>query len=537
MSFDLIKKREFGPIFGTQFFGAFNDNFFKNALVILIAYNASKGDAIFLVNIAAGLFILPFFLFSAIAGQITDKLEKSWIIRRVKILEIIIMSLAIIGFLIDHHVFLILVLFLMGTQSAFFGPVKYSILPQHLKPEELIGGNAFVEMGTFLAILLGTMFGGILISIKPNGHIYVSITLLVIAILGWLTSRKIPIAPANDPNLKIKYNPIIETYRNMKDVTNNKFVFIAVLSISWFWFFGFFYLAQFPSYAKEVLHGNEQIVILLLTMFSIGIGFGSYACERFSNKIIELGLVPIGAIGLSLFSIDLYFAKNVIIESSNEIGAIMFLKDWNNIRILIDLTMIGVSGGFFIVPLYAAIQERGDTDRLSRQIASNNIYNALFMVVAAVFAMILVSINVTIPEMFLIVAIMNLVIVIALFIVVPEFLIKFLIWIKARLNNKKVKDVILESNDYYLDFSEDKFNSIFAVSKTRKKAVFIFENGAINNLIYRFIIFIGKVGDDYIMVEEIFDEDYIRSFFKKHKTHFRTYLLSEDRYNKISNLI
>jgi MFS family permease len=306
--FVLLKQRRFGPFFLTQFLGAFNDNVFKNALVILIAYQsatAGMADSNTWINISAGLFILPFFLFSATSGQLADKYEKSTLIRRVKLLEILIMAAAAVGFCLGNLYLLMGLLFLMGVQSTLFGPVKYGILPQHLRDEELVGGNGMVEMGTYLAILLGTIFGGILIGLD-KGALLVSITTVAIACLGYLSSWGIPVASPVDPELRINWNPVSETWRIFQFTRQNRTVFLSILGISWFWFLGAAYLAQLPNYTKLTLGGTEQVVTLLLTLFSLGIGVGSLLCERLSGRKVELGLVPFGSIGLTLFGIDVF---------------------------------------------------------------------------------------------------------------------------------------------------------------------------------------------------------------------------------------
>ncbi|MBL6989460.1 MAG: MFS transporter [Bacteriovoracaceae bacterium] len=426
--FRLLPEKKFGPFFGTQFLGAYNDNIFKNALVILIAYQVAGQQSGILVNLAAGLFILPFFIFSSLAGQITDKFEKATVIRKIKFIEIIIMIFAAIGFYINNIWFLIFVLFCMGTQSAFFGPAKYSILPQHLDKDDLLAGNALVGMGTFLAILLGTMTGGVLIALENNGALAVSFCVILVAMLGYVFSRGIPNATPNQQGLTINFNPFTTTYKIMRELESNKVVFISILGISWFWFFGFFFLAQFPAYTRDVLHGDKSIVTLFLTMFSVGIGLGSFFCEKISGKRVDAGLVPIGSIGLSLFAFDLFLVKGGIFADSTAFGILTvteLVSHFDGVRILFDLVMIGFCGGFYIVPLYTLIQDRGEHSFMSRIIAGNNVYNAFFMVMAAVFAMILIKFGITIPGMFCIISILNIFIFIYMLIAIPEFLQRF----------------------------------------------------------------------------------------------------------------
>jgi 1-acyl-sn-glycerol-3-phosphate acyltransferase len=431
--FQLLRKRRFGPFFLTQSLGAFNDNVFKNALVILLAFGVAglSDDGVNrYVNLAAGLFILPFFLFSATAGQIAEKYEKARLIRGIKLLEIAIMSLAVIGFLVGNVALLLVVLFLMGTQSALFGPVKYSILPQHLHEDELVGGNALVESATFLAILLGTVAGGVFMAVRGDVQ-WVSATVIVIAILGYLASRGIPAAPPTAPTLRINWNPVTETWRNFRFMRTNRTVMLAVLGISWFWLYGAVFLSQLPNYTKIHLGGDETVVTLLLTVFSLGIGVGSLLCERLSGHKIEIGLVPLGSIGLTVFGIDLFFAQQGMAASATlaAMPAGAFLAAPGSFRVLCDLLLIGVFGGFYIVPLYALIQTRAEPSHRSRVIAGNNILNALFMVIAALMAIVLLEAGLTIPQLLLIVAIMNAAVAMFIYSVVPEFLMRFLAWV------------------------------------------------------------------------------------------------------------
>ncbi|SEH05060.1 MFS transporter [Candidatus Venteria ishoeyi] len=428
--FRLLRERRFAPYFATQFLGAFNDNVFKNALIILIAFQGvnTEINSHTLINLSAGLFILPFFLFSATSGQIADKFEKSSLIRIIKGLEVIIMMLASLGFYLGSLPLLLLVLFLMGTQSSLFGPLKYGILPQQLHPDELIGGNGLVGMGTFLAILLGTITGGILIGLE-QGALLISGTVLLIAILGFLSSQAIPTAKAVDPTLQIRWNPLLQTWRILKFTAERHTVFLSVLAISWFWFLGATYLAQIPNYARLHLGGNEQVVTLLLTLFSLGVGLGSIFCERLSGHKVELGLVPFGSIGLSLFGIDLSFAEVSLANPENLMNASAFLAASGSFRVLFDVGMIGLFGGFFIVPLYALVQQRSNPAHLSRIIAGNNIINALLMVFSAGLAIFLLNAGLDIPQLFLTIALMNIVVAIYIYTLVPEFFMRFLVWI------------------------------------------------------------------------------------------------------------
>ncbi|MBS1248007.1 MAG: transporter, partial [Proteobacteria bacterium] len=430
--FTLLKQRRFLPFFVTQFLGAFNDNVFKNALIILIAFQAASVDPAhsnFLINLCAGLFVLPFFLFSATAGQLCDKYEKSRYIRWVKLLEIVIMTGAAVGFVTNNVPLLIAMLFLMGCHSTLFGPAKYSILPQHLKPEELVGGNAWIEMGTNLAILLGTILGGVLIAWQ-QGHLWVSCAVILIAVLGYLSSWAIPQASPAAPDLKINWNPLNETWNILRFIYRNFTVFQSVLGISWFWFLGSVYVAQLPNFTKLTLGGGEHVITLLLTLFAVGIGVGSLLCERMSGHKVELGLVPFGSIGLTVFGVDLFFATPAAPPAGGELlGVLAFLSQPGSWRVVMDVVLIGMFGGFFIVPLYALVQQRSEPSHLSRVIAGNNILNAVFMVAAAIIAVIMLDRGLNIPQLLLLMAIFNAAVAVYIFGLVPEFLMRFIVWL------------------------------------------------------------------------------------------------------------
>ena len=429
--FQLLRERRFAPFFWTQFLGAGNDNVYKNALVIFVAFQAATLTALSsndLVNIAAAAFIAPFVLFSATAGQVADKFEKSRLIRLIKLFEIGIMVIGAIGFYRRDLVLLFLALALMGVHSTVFGPVKYAILPQTLKPNELIGGNGLVEMGTFVAILLGEIVGGVVIAIKPNGPLLAGVTAIAIALAGYLVSRAIPVTPAVAPELKINWNPFTETARNLRFAYGHRVVWLSMLGISWFWFYGATYLTQFANFTKDVLGGDEHVATLLLAIFSVGIGIGSLLCERLSGHKVEIGLVPFGSIGLSLFAIDLYFASKDLVPNGLT-GIDGFLAMRAHWRVVADLVLLGMFGGFYIVPLYALIQERSDPQYRSRIIAANNILNALFMVASAGIALGLLKAGLTIPALFLATGLMNAVVAIYIYTLVPEFLMRFLAWL------------------------------------------------------------------------------------------------------------
>lgn len=432
--FDLLTQQRFRPFFFTQFLGAFNDNVFKTALITLVAFHTvslSSIDGTTLTTLLPGVFILPFFLFSATAGQIADKFEKSSIIRLVKLFEIAIMLFASGGFYLHNIWLLSAALFMMGMHSTLFGPIKYSYLPQHLKQQELIGGNGMVEMGTFIAILLGQVLGAWLGSLQEH-ELFTSISILLIAALGYWTSRNIPNSPAADANLKINWNPVTETYRSIKLMWSQQIIWLGIIAISWFWFYGATLLAQFPNLAKNVLHGDESVFILLLSIFSLGIGIGSLLCEKLSKGRIELGLVVFGAIGLSIFGADLYFSSsNIHAASSLAVQNYQsFIGIFSHWRLLADVLLIGLFGGFYIVPLYVLIQTRAQKSFQSRVIAANNIMNALFMVVSAGFSLLLFQQGLSIPELFLATALLNAIVTIYLCIRQPEYIQTFQSWIK-----------------------------------------------------------------------------------------------------------
>ncbi len=429
--FSLLKARRFAPFFATQFLGAFNDNLFKNALVVLLTFQAARWTTLapeVLANLAAGIFILPFFLFSATAGQLADKYDKATLARLVKVLELVIMAIALLGFWWHSLATLLGALFLLGLHSTLFGPVKYAILPQHLREDELVGGNALVEAGTFVAILLGTLIGGLLAG--AAGHpSWVAIAGLLVAALGYLCSRGIPSAAPPAPDLPINLNPFTETWRNVGFARENRTVFLSILGISWFWLYGALFLAQFPAYAKNVLGGSETSVTLLLAVFTIGIGLGSLLCERLSAGHVEIGLVPFGSIGLTLFGLDLAWASPGTLPASAplSLGALLALPStWH---VLGDLLALGLFGGFFIVPLYALIQIRSAPEQRARIIAANNILNALFMVCGALAAAGLLGEGLSIAGLFAVAALGNAAVAIYIYRLVPEFMLRFIAWL------------------------------------------------------------------------------------------------------------
>lgn len=425
----LLTKRRFLPYFLTQALGAFNDNVYKNILLILIAYASVDSlplSANLLINIAAGLFILPFFLFSASAGVIADQYDKAMIMRRVKLAEIVIMSLAAIAFFYQSYSALLVLLFLMGTQSAFFGPAKYALLPQHLKSEELISGNALVETGTFLAILLGTLLAGF-IADSHNAHYIAAGAVIFFAILGYLASLAIPSAPPTVKKATFKWQPIKQTRSTMSIARQDKTIFQCILGISWFWFLGACYLTQFPNYAKISLGGNAASVSFLLMLFSIGIAIGSMCCDRLSQHRIDPGIVPIGSLGITLFGSGLYFLAPATTVQTQSLMAFMTAPSlW---PIFASLLLLGVAGGIFIVPLYALMQQRSKEDERAQIIAANNIWNAVFMVVSAISAIVFLSVlKLSIPQFFLILAAVNSLVVVYIYFQAPDFFWRFVVW-------------------------------------------------------------------------------------------------------------
>ncbi len=435
--FALLGQRRFAPFFWTQFSGAANDNLFKFAFTVMVTYQLSVS---WLPPALAGLvigalFILPFLLFSATSGQLTDKYEKTRVIRLVKNLEILIMAVAAFGFLtggVNLKVPLLLTCtFLMGVHSTLFGPVKFAYLPQALNERELTGGNGMVEMGTFVAILLGNVVGGLLVSVPGSGPLYVAASCVALALAGRLVAQFIPAAPATDPGLKINWNPLTETWRNLRLAHDNIVVFRSMLGISWMWFFGAVFLSQFPSFAKEVMHGDERVASLLLVVFSIGIATGSLLCEVLSRRHVEIGLVPLGAIGMSVFAVDLYFSSRALPPSAL-MGVATFVAQPAHWRVLLDLALLSLFAGLYSVPMYALIQLRSQPTHRARIIATNNILNALFMIVSAMLAGALLGAGFSIPQIFLFVGLANAVVAFYIFMLVPEYLLRFVALVASR---------------------------------------------------------------------------------------------------------
>jgi len=429
----LLSERRFWPLFWTQFLGAFNDNLFKNALVILIAYRSMSLMGIgsqHIVVACAGIFILPFFLFSATAGQLSDHFAKWRLIRLVKIWEIGVMMLAGVGFAIDSLPLLLSVLFLVGMQSTFFGPAKYSILPELLGERDLVAGNALVAMGTFLAILIGTITGGLVIA---GGDVWVSrlgLLVVMVAVLGFFTSRFVQKTPPANPELQVKLNPVTPTIEILRVTRSVKTVFLSALAISWFWFLGASFLSLLPNFSKDVMFGSETVVTLFLSVFCVGIGVGSMLCERLSRRRLELGLVPLGSIGMSLFAVDLAIAGGRFLGPLD--GHLMSIGEYllqpGAIRVLMDLFLIAVSAGFYTVPLMTFIQQRTRAAERSRVIAGNNIINSALMVISSVTLVALLASGRTIPSVFFMLGVLNAAVAVYIYTVIPEFLLRFVAW-------------------------------------------------------------------------------------------------------------
>jgi len=434
--FRLLGTRRFLPFFVTQLLGAFNDNVFKQALVLAILYKlGTTADVSLLVNLCALLFILPFFLFSALGGQFGEKYEKAWLIRRIKFTEILIMLVGAVGMLLGNLPLLLAVLFCMGTQSALFGPVKYSILPQQLRIDELVGGNALVEMGTFLAILGGTITAGVLMS-GGDYAMRASVAVVVLAVIGYLASRKIPFSLAALPSLRLDWNLLRQSLRIMRlGLGQQRSVSRAMVGNSWFWFLGAVYLTQIPAFSRDLLQGDEGVVTLILSVFSIGIALGSMLCERLSRHRVEMGLVPLGSMGLTLFGVLLWWHATGVPAASE-------IRDWTALLaeprawwVLIDILGLGTFGGLYIVPLYALIQSRTALEERSRVVAANNILNALFMVISAIFSILILTVaGLSIPQLFLAVALLNVLVAGWIFSSVPEFAVRFRLWLLGERN-------------------------------------------------------------------------------------------------------
>ncbi|PZP33363.1 MAG: glycerol acyltransferase [Roseateles depolymerans] len=424
--FALLGQRRFAPFFITQLLGAGNDNLFKFALTVLVTYQLQQPwlPASQAGMVIGALFILPFVLFSATSGQLADKLDKARVMQWVKSLEMAIMALAAWGLVHAQVAVLLGCIFLMGLHSTLFGPVKYAYLPQHLAEHELTGGNGMVQMGTFVSILLGNLAGGLLIATPSLGAEAVAWAAFGLALLGRLSAQAIPPSPAPEPGLRINWNPFTETWRNLRIAYREPVVFRSLLGISWMWFFGAVFLANFPAFAKNVLHGNETVASLLLVVFSIGVGSGALLCERLSRRHVEIGLVPVGAIGMSLFAIDLGLATSHL-PAQALMTTQAFLAQPAHWRVLADLGLLALFTGLYSVPMYALVQLRCQPTHRARVIAANNILNALFMIVSSLLAGLLIGAGLSIPQVFLVLGITNVLVAGYIFLIVPEYLLRF----------------------------------------------------------------------------------------------------------------
>jgi len=428
--FALLGTRRFLPFFLTQFLGAFNDNLFRNAVVVSITFGvAAAGDAGVLANVAQGLFILPFFLFSALSGQLADKFEKSRLIRQSRLAEVVLMCCGAVALYVGQLSILFGVIFLLGVLATIFGPLKYSLMPQHLRQSELVGGNALVDAGTFIAILVGTIAGGLLAP-SAGANSAAAVAMVAVAVVMYLCSRAIPRAEPTDPALEINFNPITSTWEVIRFAAKTRTIFLSLLGISWFWLVGALILAQFPAYARDVIGGDKTVYTLLLAAFSIGTALGSLACERLSGHKVEIGLVPLGSIGMTVCLLDLYFEQPGVHEAGAAVVSWTQFLAAGGWDVALDCALIGMFGGLFIVPLYALILQRSAESHRARIIACNNIMNAGFMVIAALLAIVWLEVlDFTIPQLFILAAVLNAIVAAYIYTLVPEFLMRFLSWV------------------------------------------------------------------------------------------------------------
>lgn len=393
----LMKSRRFLPMFLTQFFGALNDNVYKQALLLVFTYgwiSQQSANVSTLNNLAALLFILPYFIFSATAGQLADKYERAQLVRSIKLLEIIIMLIGTAGFLLGNLWLLLIALFLMGAQSTFFGPIKYAILPEVLKPHELMSGNAIFQSGTSIAILLGMILGGAVISVSAGNLLWISLTVIVIALIGYASSRFVLTQRVTAPEIEIDWNFFRTSFQTLKYAKSLPMIFLILLGNSWYWFYGATYLTQIPQLTQQNLHASENVVSLLLTLFSVGIGAGSLLCRKLGGSEVNIKMVPIGAVGLTIFAFYLAGALAFVPPQTGELLGLsaVFQQGWSYYHVMLAVTLLGVSGGFYIVPLYAMMQAYSPRSHRARVVAANNILNAIFMVSSAVFSILILSV-------------------------------------------------------------------------------------------------------------------------------------------------
>jgi len=428
----LLKERRFGPFFWTQFLGAANDSVFKFAFILLVTYRGPAYTTLptaTAINLIQAVFILPFLLLSATSGQLSDRIDKARLMRAVKWLELAIMLLGAWGFAEKSFVTLLVCTLLMGMHSTLFGPAKYAYLPQHLGSSEIVAGNGLVEMGTFVAILLGTLLGGALIDTGEQGHLYSAATCVALACAGVLASQRIPPTPPPDPGLRIDWNPLRVTWRNVKIARESRGVFLSLLGISWLWFYGVLLLTHFAPLAKVTLGGDPAVANVLAGAFTAGIAAGSLACARLSRRMVEIGLVPFGSIGMTVFGVDLYFACSGLPYAQMQTLGQFFghARHW---RVLTDLFLLSACAGLYSVPLYALIQTRCAPTHRARIIAANNIINALFMIVASLYAIVMLDVaGLTVPQLLLSTALLNAAVAVYIYGLMPEFLLRFLSWL------------------------------------------------------------------------------------------------------------
>jgi 1-acyl-sn-glycerol-3-phosphate acyltransferase len=516
--FNLLRERRFLPFFLTQFFGAGNDNIFKFAFTVLATYEAAQWgglDAKLAGPVIGGIFILPYVLFSATAGQVADKFEKSALIRLLKNLEIVIALAIAAGFLGEIVALLYAGVFLMGLHSTFFGPVKYAYLPQHLRPEELTGGNGLVETGTFIAILIGTMLGGALVAIPATGPGWVAASCVATALVGRTCAQFVPRSPAPDAGLRINWNPLSETWANLMHARQNRSVFLSLMGISWLWFFGSTFLTTFTAFARDTLGGDEGVVTLLLAVFSIGIGVGSLLCERMSGHKIEIGLVPFGSIGMTAFAIDLFFACRGLAPVGMQ-GLAVLLGSGVYWRIMLDLFLLAMFAGFYSVPLYALIQDRTPASHRARIIAANNILNALFMVAASGLVTALLHGGLSIPTVYLVVGIMNALVALFIYDLVPEFLMRFLAWLLIhtvyRVEKSGLDRIPGEGGAVIVANHVSFVDAVIIMGVVRRPVRFIMDHAIFRTPILNFIFRTGRcipiapAREDPKMMEEAFAE-------------------------------
>ena len=516
--FSLLAERRFLPFFLAQFFGAANDNIFKFAFTVLATYSAAQWGGLEPKSAGAvigGLFILPFVLFSATSGQLADRFEKDALIRFVKNLEIAIMVLGAVGFAWNVVWLLFAGVFLMGLHATLFGPVKYAYLPQHLAETELTGGNGMVEMGTFVAILAGTIIGGALVALPAVGPQWVAVVCIVFAVLGRIAAGFVPQSPASDPALRINWNPVSETWTNLQHARGNRTVFLSMLGISWLWFFGTVFLTTFTGFAKEVLGGDPNVVTLLLGVFSIGIAAGSLLCERLSGHKVEIGLVPFGSIGMTVFAIDLWLASAGM-RPAGLAGIGAFVADHANWRVMADLFLIALFAGFYSVPLYALIQLRCEPSHRARIIAANNILNALFMVVASIMIAWLLHAGLSLPQLYLVVGVLNAAVAIYIYTLVPEFLMRFIVWMLVhsiyRLEKNGLERIPEEGAALIVCNHVSFVDALVIAAACRRPVRFVMDHQIFKIPVLSFVFRTGKAipiasaKQDPAMMERAFDE-------------------------------